>query len=331
VGRFPLLDVIIGLTLIYTFLSLLASELTEFLTTVLQWRAKHLQKGIMTLLGEPLELRHDSKQFKDTLTCKLYQSSLIASITHRSARKLPIGPSYISAEVFAEALLEVLQSLPEVKNDAAQELNAVSQLMLKVEHSSELPPQLKANLQRLVKQAQVKTNKAELLTEQFKHEISIWFEQSMVHVSGVYRRNVKLFTITISSILAILINADSVYMIRRISENTATRSVIIQNAIQIEGCQNNLSSPVCMNNMASLLESTTIPIGWHSVNQQMQFPQLSITTLTRAVIGWLLTGIAISMGSRFWFQLLGKLVQVRETGEKPRPLDRSEELYEIRD
>jgi hypothetical protein len=38
----------------------------------------------------------------------------------------------------------------------------------------------------------------------------------------------------------------------------------------------------------------------------------------RYVLGWMITGIAISMGASFWFDLLSKLVNVRNTG-KPIP------------
>ena len=42
----------------------------------------------------------------------------------------------------------------------------------------------------------------------------------------------------------------------------------------------------------------------------------------RYLLGWIITGIAISMGASFWFDLLGKLVKVRNTG---RPLPTSSE------
>ena len=328
-GHFPLLDIAIGLTLIYTFLSLLTSELTEFMTTVLRWRSHHLQKGIMTLLGESIALRRNPEEFKNTITSKLYYSSLIASITHRSRRyRLSIGPSYIPSEVFADALLEVLQAIlkieheePQLRQGADQALSELDGLMSKVENADQLPSRLKDNLRRLANRTQTRTETTEQQMEQFRHEIALWYEHSMDRLSGAYRRNVKAFTILLGSILAILINADSLYMLRRISENTATRSVVIQNAIQIQGCQEDLSSSQCMDKMAGLLDSTTIPIGWHPVNFQQQFPQFNLVYLLKAAIGWLLTGIAISMGSRFWFQILDQLVHVRETGEKPAAIE----------
>lgn len=324
-GNFPLLDIAIGLILIYTFLSLLASELTEFLTTVLRWRSNHLQQGIMTLLGESVALRRYPDQFKNTITGRLYSSSLISSMTHRSRRrKRAVGLSYLPSEAFADALLEVLQSLPQVERDVNQSADEFTLLMSKVENSDQLPSSLRNNLKRLANRTQAQTVATERYMERFRQEIALWYEQSMDRLSGTYRRNVKAFTVLIGSVLAVLINADSLYMLRRISENTATRSVIIQNAVQIEGCQGDLSSPQCISEMNHLLDVTTIPIGWHPVNFRQQFPQLSLVYGLKAVLGWLLTGIAISMGSRFWFQILDQLIHVRETGEKPASIEENQ-------
>ena len=39
----------------------------------------------------------------------------------------------------------------------------------------------------------------------------------------------------------------------------------------------------------------------------------------RMMSGWIVSGIAIAMGAPFWFDLLGKVVNVRNSGGKPRP------------
>lgn len=41
--------------------------------------------------------------------------------------------------------------------------------------------------------------------------------------------------------------------------------------------------------------------------------------VVRMLSGWAVSGIAIAMGAPFWFDLLGKLVNVRNSGGKPRP------------
>jgi hypothetical protein len=37
----------------------------------------------------------------------------------------------------------------------------------------------------------------------------------------------------------------------------------------------------------------------------------------RMLSGWLISGVAIAMGAPFWFDLLSKLMNVRNSGSKP--------------
>jgi hypothetical protein len=324
--QFPLLDIVIGLCLIYTLLSLLASELTEFVVTVLRWRTRSLKRGIMTLLGESLEPSHHSKPFKDTITSKLYCSSNMAAITqYFNQRHLLITRSDIPAKLFAEALLDVLQSLPITNNPASRETVSevtLTKLLSIVESSPEVSPQLRANLKRLINRTQIIEPDPKQQIAQLKHEIALWFKHGMQAAFIVYRHNFKTFSLLVSFVLAVIINADSLYAIRRISENTATRAIVVQNATQIEGCQDNLNSPQCVERVSVLMESSTLPIGWHPTNRQKQFSQFSKGNLLRAIGGWLLTGIAISMGSRFWLQLLNRLVHFGGGNTKPRSLNK---------
>lgn len=38
----------------------------------------------------------------------------------------------------------------------------------------------------------------------------------------------------------------------------------------------------------------------------------------KMLIGWVFSGVAIAMGAPFWFDLLSKVVNVRNTGNKPK-------------
>ncbi len=124
------LDVAIGLVFIYLILSLLASEVQELITTLLQWRAKHLKESIEILLGGGIEVPEHQAQVT-TLVDELYNDPLLKNVnqgvTEGIARwfrqltklfpgnrrgaygeQLATGPSYISAETFATSLLERL-------------------------------------------------------------------------------------------------------------------------------------------------------------------------------------------------------------------------------
>ena len=122
------LDVAIGLIFIYLILSLLASELQELLTTLLQWRAKHLKDAIEIFLAGGGETPEQEK-VKD-LVGQLYEDPLLKNVNQASkgliaggARLITqwlipgnrkgafganqsTGPSYIAAGTFSTSLLE---------------------------------------------------------------------------------------------------------------------------------------------------------------------------------------------------------------------------------
>ena len=133
---FPIvLDIALGLVFIFFVLSLLASELQEIISTLLQWRAEHLKQSIEVLLsGNDREKDAAAQALADAL----YESPWIRSLNQeakgrmaRSFRGLAhligriyrtltggrnvfgvgqtSGPSYIPPEAFANGLLERMQ------------------------------------------------------------------------------------------------------------------------------------------------------------------------------------------------------------------------------
>lgn len=77
-----ILDIALGLIFIYLILSLLASEIQELLTTLLQWRAIHLKKSIEILLtgGEGTAEEKKRKQIVN----ELYNNPLIKNINQEA-------------------------------------------------------------------------------------------------------------------------------------------------------------------------------------------------------------------------------------------------------
>lgn len=125
-----ILDVAIGLLFIYLILSLLASEIQELITTLLQWRAKHLKDSIEVLLSGGTSTK-DEDEVRD-LVDKLYNSPLIRTVNQEAkggvargfreitrwlfpgnrqgafGRGQATGPSYIPSETFATSLMDSL-------------------------------------------------------------------------------------------------------------------------------------------------------------------------------------------------------------------------------
>ncbi|MEB3290832.1 MAG: hypothetical protein VKI82_13015 [Leptolyngbya sp.] len=130
-----ILDIALGLVFIFFALSLLASELQEIISTLLQWRAEHLKQSIEVLLsGNDREKDAAAQALADAL----YESPWIRSLNQEAKGRIArsfrgvlhllgriyravtgtrnvfgvgntSGPSYIPAEAFANSLLERMQ------------------------------------------------------------------------------------------------------------------------------------------------------------------------------------------------------------------------------
>jgi hypothetical protein len=200
-----------------------------------------------------------------------------------------------------------------------------------------LPSRLQDNLLSLANKARLKTQSLEAELRQLEKEIAVWFDHSMERASGVYRRNAKGVGILIGFLVAIAINADTLYMVSRLSKDTLLRSAITQTAndiIAIDRPTTSAASPVPNANnsqatattdlqavkqaMNTVLDELPLPLGWDPVNvQQQQQEGRGWLPGLRPLIGWLVTGIALSMGASFWYDLLSKFIRVRGTGDKP--------------
>jgi len=225
-----------------------------------------------------------------------------------------------------------------------------------------LPRPLRNNLTTLARRAEVRSAQVGNELNQFREEISLWFDRSMVRASGVYKRNAKGVAIILGLMLAIATNTDSFFIVDRLSNNENLRNVVTQRAVQLIPPNSGESPRQQLENLRNqtndVLEELSVPIGWNAVNLTQQFGcPLSNTTIPtsnfdwngfsqaclnqpttdqdflpskvaavglknpipalRVLFGWVLTGVALSMGAPFWFDLLNRIMNVRNTGTKP--------------
>lgn len=203
-----------------------------------------------------------------------------------------------------------------------------------------LPKSLTDSLAVLANRAQIKIDDVEEGMKQFKQEIETWFDRSMERSSGVYRRNSKGVAIIIGFLIAVAANADTLHIVSRLSKDSALRATITQNSNQAsQDCPppsnnpNNLRS----NNLGCLvrtvdqtLTDVSLPVGWTESNRNQQLnltysannnsansTLAPVWQILKVIGGWILSSIAIAMGAPFWFDLLGRIVNVRNTGGRP--------------
>lgn len=326
---FSLLQIIIALIFIYLIVSLVVSELQEQLAALFQWRARNLKKAIEIFAG---------KKFQE----ELYQSKSLFSGFNQYTNKLSgfsAGPSYVEKEVFAESLMSIIQTELEKGSQGNQDLTLSPEQKLFPEDENpniiqlldNLPKEyldLKERLKDVAYITKLKHNKPTV--EHFTAEIANTFSEVMERTSGVYKRNAKGVSLLLGLLAAPLFNIDTFHIVDRLYtdpdlrqgfDDLATEMVETNNNCleaadnnedKIKNCQTDLEEET-KRLKTSLAESQPLPIGWDK-NGWFNGEQIEAQgDLGQAGLGWFISAIAISMGAPFWFELLGKVINVRNT------------------
>ena len=196
------------------------------------------------------------------------------------------------------------------------------------ELSDSLPPMIVENIGTIVKRAQYRAKSTEEGIKILRGELESCFDESMQRAGGVYKRNAKGVAILIGITLAVSANADIFHIIDRLSKDMVLREAIVYKAVQtIETTNaNDLSSVNTKEILKEILNEISLPIGWTRENLQEQlnwrinkvnsWPVVPVLTM---ITGWMVSGLAIAMGAPFWFDLLSKVMNVRNAGKSPKP------------
>ncbi|MEH2321473.1 hypothetical protein [Nostoc sp.] len=184
---------------------------------------------------------------------------------------------------------------------------------------NDVPDSLINSLRVLAQRSRIKIGDLTEEINQFKNEVETWFDRSMDRASGVYKRNAKGVAIIIGISIAILTNTDTFHLINRLSQDSVIRSAITQSASQRTDF---IKDPEARSEIEKVLGNASVPIGWQNINQQFEPNSGSILFIRiwqvfRLICGWIVSGLAIAMGAPFWFDILNKVINVRNSGPKP--------------
>ncbi len=192
-----------------------------------------------------------------------------------------------------------------------------------------LPQSITENLTVLAHRTRSRIDKTESSLHVLREEMENSFSNSMERASGVYKRNSKGVALLIGIAIAVIANADAFHMVSRLSTDSALRNTIVNNAGQIVVQNQDSLKYVDIATLKSQTEEAlsdiSLPIGWTQVNIKQQVGSIPSTSpglpsffrFARAIPGWIISGVAIAMGAPFWFDLISKVTNVRNTGRKP--------------
>ena len=280
----PVVDVALGLTLLYSVLSLVASVVKEWVSTLFSLRAKNLRKGIGTLIG------NDYAE-------QLYGHPLVNTLAKGKKK-----PSYIGSDTFASALVDLLAQDEDGNLVVAME-NKAAKLVDRVGDDSELKAPLRAM-----------ANLGAEKVDDLRHQVAGWFDEGMNRVSGWYRRQTQLIIFAIGAVVAVSANASTVHVVQDLWRDDALRYAIAQEAVATAGTASADSVQVA----DAILQS--FPLGWEGEDpfgSQEEVQDWDAWTWLSHVFGWLFTAAAVSLGAPFWFDLLSQVAKLRGTGKRP--------------
>jgi hypothetical protein len=328
-----ILDVAIGMILLYLLLSLLCSTLREGLEGWLKTRSVHLERGVRELLHDPSGRGLAYDLYNHPLVQSLYRGEYDPAripVRTREGRTeygtMPARgnlPSYIPAGNFALALLDVVARGPSGADPGAADASAPVLSLAGVRaRIAEIqnPPVQRALL------AAIDTANGDLTRAQ--KNVEAWFNSSMDRVSGWYKRKTQLVLFLLGLGVAVVLNVDSFGIAQFLYHDKPTRDALVAQAAAVAADSDFIKQPRSVAQIRATIDSLRLPIGWsrdaegelyrvtpngnEEVHRRESWAKW-LEDLAGAMGGWLVTAIAVSFGAPFWFDLLNKVMVVRST------------------
>jgi hypothetical protein len=286
------LEVIVGLTLIYLVLSIGCSGVKEVIAAVFSLRAKTLESGVRNML----------KNGPNDYTAKLFAHPLIQGTAPEGQK-----PSYISARMFAAALFDIVAPA-----DAAQP-RTIQSLLAGV---AQIPDaKLRTTLLNMIDSAGGDVDAARLKVEH-------WFDDTMARVTGWYKRMAQKIIFAAGLLLCAAVNADTLMIVKELWSDQALSSAVVAQAVkkvQSTTPADYISSPEgsLQQVTGEIREANTPPIGWSQNAHDVRALPSAFGAGALKVLGILLTSFAIVLGAPFWFDMLNNLINLRLSGNPP--------------
>jgi len=313
-----ILDVGLGVILVYLLMSVVCSSINEVIAWMFSWRSKTLREGIQQLLNDPTV---------PELAGKIYSHPLIKSLSSPGR-----GASYIPSRAFALALLDVLKGeASRTKVPAAPTGGSpISAPEARLQYEPLSFVGIRDTIASLPANSELKRLLSVLIDESVTsvggatRNIAHWFDGAMDRVSGGYRRRSQIVLYVCGFALSLGLNLDTFMLVKMLSRDSALRASLVAAAQEVAkqprpevsstGAQPQDSFAVVMG-VEEKLEQIQFPVGWSKEGSHM-LPD-NFADACQKLAGILLTTFALSLGAPFWFDSLNKIVNLRSAGKPP--------------
>ncbi len=316
------LETAAGLAFIYLVLSTLASGINEAIAAVLSLRARSLEGALKNMLAEqdapqtaaraaaagatpsiPVATGTTSTQSGWNLATAVLKHPAVENLCapHAIGKGLS-KPAYLDAGVFSSVLLDLVA--PAAGNSLAQVRASISSLQ---------NTELRSTLLPLVDRAAGDIDKA-------RANIEAWYDHAMDRLSGAYKRRAQLILFGLGLVMAVVLNIDTLRAARTLWTDPVVREQLLEQAKSASNSTSATTTPSAIDTATKYEQEyarLATPFGW-SQNPGEWWKDYTLGGWT-ALLGWLLTALAISLGAPFWFDLLNNVLKMnaRLSGGKP--------------
>jgi hypothetical protein len=287
---FTTINIVIGLVFVLLLFSLLTSTVMEVIASILSLRARNLRYTLENMLGEKMD--------------EFVRHPLFRQLSYATNRRARLSTYFLPASVSKDTFIAILHDFMGAGGSEA--------LAQKVEALDE--GDLKRMMQFLLRQSGSDP-------AVFKEQAGFWFDEIMSRASEWYKRNLKWWLFGVGFVLACVFNVDTIQVYQNISSSTTVQKYLVEMASNyaektdtVTGPDLNLTLEQSVTRMDSALQQieyirSPLGLGWQSLEEERNVPWWLIK-----LAGLLLTGVAVTFGAPFWFDILKKILSLRGGG-----------------
>lgn len=284
-----ILSIIIGIVFVLLLFSMLTSAVVEVYHAAFSSRGKHLKETLEIMLG---------KEVCERFYKHSYFRQLSSATKPKSGLKLPV---WMENNTFSSVLADILTppnsnlSIPErIKLVENPDLRKVLDFLWRQSHDN---------------------------VEVFQKKVEEWFDDVMARAKDWFGDATKWRLFYIGLALAAILNADTLQIYKSLSMNAALRDELVEKAEGFSESRESVpAGPDTSKTFQQAKEDFQITqqlfnetvqsplgLGWSSTTP---LPKDFWAWLTK-ILGWVFTGVAVTLGAPFWFDMLRKLLALK--------------------
>jgi hypothetical protein len=274
-----ILEVAIGLALIYYVLSLVVSYISSKILEWTEMRAKTLEAGLQELLKDPSMLQ------------SLWEHPMVKLLRPKRLSLISAGQKTLKVEEIASDTFSMV-FLSTLTTGVASQLTLadIQQAIAKLPDGD-----LKRSLSEML-------NSGVVTVQEMRSRIERWFDDMMAGVSALYKQYARRIVIFIALAVALLLGVDSIQLARYLYLEPVARNALVEQANQIIE-QDGAAEEDALQYLTTL-QKMELPLLWSA-----PLPG-SFNEWLLKILGILITWGAIAQGASFWYQNLKKLREV---------------------